>query len=338
MAARKPVVMVNGVLVQLPSGDSLLGAGGLAGFTSSITPEAGGVGAYPAHTLTPDGADSNIGLVLAPKGFAYISAQLPDGTVAGGDPRGNQAVDLQLNRLNASEVASGSGSFAAGTNNTASGSRALAIGNQNFSTGTYSACFGSGNSATGTGSICFGFNNISTGLYSSCFGTNNEADANYAAAFGANTTVRSIAAAMAEGSSNGLGVQQMRRIALRRDTNNNIAFQLNSFGTTGPTSINSVVLPDTSAYYCRVRVLARNLSTNTCKSWIATGLFRRGVGVGTVVMVGSSVTSEFGDAAMSAASVSLGVNTSLGCMTVMVTGLSGVTVRWVAQVETIEAA
>jgi len=58
---------------------------------------------------------TNSAVVITPKGTgAFILGPKPDGTPAGGNARGNSAVDLQLSRSNQAQVASGANSFAGG--------------------------------------------------------------------------------------------------------------------------------------------------------------------------------------------------------------------------------
>jgi len=97
-------------------------------------------------------------------------------------------------------------------------------------------------------------------------------------------------------------------------------------------------MPNNSAYYCRVRVLARNTTTNESKSWSGTALIKRGANAASTTLIGSNITSDFGDAGMSACTVTLSADTTRGALAVIVTGLVGATVRWVAQLETVEAA
>lgn len=100
------------------------------------------------------GSGTNIGIALTPKGTGYISAQVPDGTAAGGNARGANAVDLHTKRTTANAVASGECS-------------ALIGGQQSSASGTNSACVGgTGNSASGIGSVIIGGNgSISSGNY-----------------------------------------------------------------------------------------------------------------------------------------------------------------------------
>ena len=68
-----------------------------------------GIDADPTVTLQQvaviESLTTNAGIVLKPNGTGAIMAQVPDGTVAGGNARGQNAVDLQMSRSNADQVA-----------------------------------------------------------------------------------------------------------------------------------------------------------------------------------------------------------------------------------------
>lgn len=317
------VKTINGVSL-LGEGDVVIEGGG-AGLTlfeesrSVATPNA----TVPVHALTALGAETNIDFVIAPKGTGAIIAQIPDDTTAGGNKRGNYAVDLQLNRTGASQVASGTYALAAGYRNTASNNYAVAIGQANTASGSSSFAAGGQNSATGTAAFAFGQN---------C-----EASATSSIALGNSVITRGVLGAMVEGYSALKGQQQMGRIPLRSDTTNATATQLTSTGS-APSTANSAVMPNNSAYYCRVRVLARNTSTNESMSWSGTALIKRGTNAASTTLVGSTIASDYGDAAMSACTVTLSADTTRGALAVTVTGLASTSIRWVAQLETVEAA
>lgn len=94
------------------------------------------------------GTNVNVGLI--PKGTGAIVADIPDATSAGGNARGQQALDLQFNRSAATEVASGTESaIVSGQQNTASGTRATAIGAfQSTASGQYAWVQGNANTAS----------------------------------------------------------------------------------------------------------------------------------------------------------------------------------------------
>jgi trimeric autotransporter adhesin len=87
--------------------------------------------------------------------------QPEDGSVDFGNTRGDESVDLQVVRNNATEVASGYASFLIG-------------GKANTASGTYSAAFGANNTASGIGSLAIGQGNGAVGNYSLVGGLNSQ--------------------------------------------------------------------------------------------------------------------------------------------------------------------
>jgi hypothetical protein len=57
---------------------------------------------------------TNANLVIAPNGTGALIADIPDGTIAGGNARGNNSVDLQMSRTNVNQVAVANNSFIGG--------------------------------------------------------------------------------------------------------------------------------------------------------------------------------------------------------------------------------
>jgi len=107
-----------------------------------------------------DCATINLNLALIPKGTGALTANIPDGTLTGGNARGGRAVDWQLFRDVNSQVASGILS-------TISGGRSNTAGAP-FST----VCGGRGNTASGTEStVCGGLTNSALGNNSFAAGT-----------------------------------------------------------------------------------------------------------------------------------------------------------------------
>jgi hypothetical protein len=129
------------------------GGGGLTGFTGSQNSTGVNI-SVNASQLLADAASVNADIVLQPKGYGAVLAQLPDGTATGGNKRNSYCVDLQTTRLNAADVASGGYSVIVG-------------GNSNRSSGSYASILGgSGNQAQNTHSVIVaGLNNISNNNY-----------------------------------------------------------------------------------------------------------------------------------------------------------------------------
>jgi len=119
--------------------------------------------------LSAQGSDTNIPLVLQPKGTGALQAQQTDSTATGGNARGTNAVDWQTSRGNASSVASGANSFiGSGYSNTSSGAISTTSGGQfNLSAGTLSTISG-GYANTASGVYAFiggGSTNTAAGIY-----------------------------------------------------------------------------------------------------------------------------------------------------------------------------
>jgi len=140
-------------------------------------------------SINASGSGTNIGLALVPKGSGAITAQIPDGTATGGNARGANAVDLQLARLAATQVASGDNSFVVGSRSTASGPQSIAMGTSN-STGTASIAIGGHpvfgvNTASGTGAAAVGgVGNTASGAYAFTTGDANRAEKHGSIAMG----------------------------------------------------------------------------------------------------------------------------------------------------------
>lgn len=122
------VINVSGATFQVSTS---LG-GGASLFTTNIT--AGtlltGHSVSTNVTLSENTTATNSDLVLTPKGTgALIAGPKPDGTATGGNARGTQAVDLQLSRTGATQVASGTQSvIGGGERNTASATQSVVAG------------------------------------------------------------------------------------------------------------------------------------------------------------------------------------------------------------------
>lgn len=123
--------------------------------------ESRGTSTQTVNVLRAEGGETNIGVVIQPKGTGAFSLNIPDGTTTGGNARGTNAIDLQNSRTAATQVASGSGAVVIGTSCTASGNNGVAIGQANV-TGT-SVGIGSNVTATGTDCVAIGVNASSTG-------------------------------------------------------------------------------------------------------------------------------------------------------------------------------
>jgi hypothetical protein len=141
------------------------GVGGSTGSTDNLVLRADGAGGATLQNsgwLIPDiytsspnatvnhlslqatGSSTNVSVSIVPKGTGAFSLAVPDGTTAGGNARGANAVDLRTaSRFAASAVASGQQSLLGPYGGTASGEGSIAFG-AGSATGTNSVNFGTG--------------------------------------------------------------------------------------------------------------------------------------------------------------------------------------------------
>jgi hypothetical protein len=144
----------------------------------------------PVNSETSAIANSDIALVA--KGTGATLAQVPDGTVAGGNKRGAGATDWQKSRNSADQVASAPSSvIVGGERNRASGSWSAIVGGfLNIASGDYSAvAAGRDNSASSSYSFIGGgqTNAASTNTHATvCGGNNNLASGQYSFVGGGN--------------------------------------------------------------------------------------------------------------------------------------------------------
>ncbi|MEI6091836.1 MAG: DUF1566 domain-containing protein, partial [bacterium] len=118
---------------------------------------------------------TDVDFVVSPKGSGAILAQQPDGSSAGGNVRGQNAVDLQTSRFLNNMVASGNYSvIVGGNNNTASGYASTVMGISSTASGDYSTAMGRGTHATGNYSTTMGDGTIAPSGFEIAIGRYNE--------------------------------------------------------------------------------------------------------------------------------------------------------------------
>jgi len=154
------------------------------------------------------GSDTNISLVLQPKGTGALQAQQTTSTATGGNARGANAVDWQTSRGGASQVASGSlSTLGGGSTNTASGYNSTVTGGSSNIASTNYAFVGGGtnNTASGFGhsTTVAGYTNTAAGYLNFIGGgSNNSGTAQASVTTQATTTVTSGSTAVTLSGSN----------------------------------------------------------------------------------------------------------------------------------------
>jgi hypothetical protein len=270
---------------------------------------------------------TNADIALVAKGTGATLAQVPDGTVAGGNKRGAGATDWQKSRNSSDHVASApSSTIGGGERNRASGSwgtvgggflnvasgdySGVATGRDNFANSGHGFVGGGQtNGATaGHATVCGGQNNIASGGYSVVGGgvSNTASDSSATVAGGESNTANSAYSFIAGG----------RRGTTRSIIGNHVLPACNSpvasisgasqtalliLGrqTTDATATvlasnssaanfsNQVTLPNNSAYSFSGEVIAGVTGGGNTARWTINGAIKRGANAASTVMVGT---------------------------------------------------
>jgi len=189
-ALSRLAVGTNGYVLTLAAGVPTWAAAssGVTGFTGAQNT------ASPNNTnnvssLTVSASSTNAYAAIVPKGTGGIIAAIPDSATAGGNVRGDYAVDLQTKRSAAAHVASGLYSgVLSGQSNKATGLNAVVPGGALCqATGDNSIAAGNSSVASGTGSVALG-GSTAGGTYAVALGGGNSAPAAYSFSAGQSTT------------------------------------------------------------------------------------------------------------------------------------------------------
>lgn len=119
------------------------------------------------YALSATSSATNVDVAILPKGNGSFSSQIPNGTISGGNKRGQYAVDFQRIRINSNQVSSGSYSVILnGQNNTNSGVFSLILnGDNNANSGNYSSII-NGRLHSNQGQ----YSTVINGVANSCYG------------------------------------------------------------------------------------------------------------------------------------------------------------------------
>lgn len=297
----------------------------------------------------------NIPLVLTPRGTgAFIVGPMPDGTTTGGNARGAGAVDLQLERYSANQVASGSNSFTVGAWNRANGRFCVAIGadNQALSNGVTEAAI-----AIGRGCTAQGYTGIAIGAGSSSNGT----EASIAIGYGTRAVSGAAYGAMAIGMWS--EVSATAALATGRESvANRYAMQAHASGqfatggdaqrvgfvarnkttNTTPTvlfldgSSARLTIPSGKMFLFEAKIVGVRSDGLQRASYMRKGTIINVAGTTSLVGVIEAVGTDVED--NPALDMTITADDANDALAITVTGITGETWRWVAVVEGVEVA
>jgi len=199
--------------------------------------------------LTPSSAETNVNVVIKPKGTGGFAMQEADGTTVGGNTRGSYSVDFGMSRGSATNVASGTAAINFSTSGTASGNYSVNCGTNGSATSASAfngATFGL---ASGTASVNFGYSGTASGSYSfnSGFGC-------LATLFGENTH--------GSGFFTDIGDAQRRELVLRANTTSATPVNLTS-DSSAIGAANQLILKNNQSITAQVLVVAKKSGTTS---------------------------------------------------------------------------
>lgn len=321
--------------------------------TFKVSATIGGVAIDFTTNITAGTVQSSASLVLLQGnryGLDSIQTAIPDGTAVGGNARGLGAVDLQMSRAAATDIANSDGAFLGPGYGSSAGQYAAAIACYDTrATGQYSIGGGRNQQATSQYAIAFGGfqnqattsnyptviggnQNLSTGNSSGILaGQQNEVSASFAGILAGNQGLvnRYAMHAHAAGQFAAKGDAQRARFVMRNKTTTNSAVELfldgSSTRLTIPSgkvvalTINICGISSTGAavaHYMRQYAL-KNVAATTSEVYAP-------ITIGTDNAAGTSLSLTFNDPA--------------DALVVSVTGTASTIWRWVASVDAVEIA
>jgi len=324
-------------------------SGGLTYFTeaqNTASPNA----TVNVDSLTAIASTTNADFVVRPKGTGAILGNIPDNTITGGNKRGQYAVDLQIARGNATQVASGDWSFiGGGSSNIASGLYSTAFGAQTTASGNYGS-FSAGwlSSAIGQVSVAMGFANFASGIYSTAFGNANYSNGQTSFTCNASNVASGTSSFVCGYNGNDFGVVNRHvfssAFAVNGDSQKSTLILNKRTTDATPTvltvqnnavaSNTQLTLQNNNSIRFKGSIIARQSGSTNTSAWDIDGIIQRGTSAGTTTLLISNVnvvqnTPSWGTPTLTA-------NTTLGCLTVTVIGASTTNIQWTCAIDTTE--
>jgi len=295
--------------------------------------------------LKPTGGTTNVGVAIVPKGTGAFSLSVPDGTATGGNARGAYAIDLQLLRTAATQVAGGIYSFVAGGASVASGSYSVAIGRLVNATGEAAIALGDHCTASGpgafatTGCTASGYNSFAHGGTGTSATNTNAFAIGYGvvatAAFATAIGVWGVAdryGQFTHGSaafSPGHG-QFVRLIASNKTTNATPTL----LWLNGTIASARFTIPSGKIFAFTARISGIKSDGSAAAHYVRKGTIKNVAG--TVTLVGSIETIGTDVEDNAATDVAITADDTNDALQINVTGIAAETWRWVAVVEGVE--
>jgi hypothetical protein len=289
-----------------------------------------------------------IDFIITPSGAGAFACNVPDATATGGNKRGQYANDFQRSRSTAAMVASGDYStLLGGRQNTVSANYStIAGGWSNSATGLYSAVSGGwSNKASGVNSNVAGGNaNTASGEATAVGGgTNNSMWAKYSCCPGGGGAddfgiIGSHVWGGAASSASTFHSQVMGVLLVGLTTGTTpVVLTTNGAPYNDAGTINFPVMPDNCTFAVEFTIMARNVLAGTLAVGVSSmrsgiALFTRQVGESTITKVSEVNISSSNTGVLNPTSP-FTVDTVTGGIKITVTGPSGTSVQWLANLK-----
>jgi hypothetical protein len=226
-----------------------------------------------------------------------------------------------------------------GQYNQANGAGSVAIGGlYNYANGGSSVALGGGNTASGTSSFATGSATTASGILSFSANNGSLADGYSSNAFGDYGWANGIRAKFAIGASGwGYGTTQaaITQLDARTTTNTPTVLLANTQNAGGILASTQFTLPNNSLMRVKGSIQGKQSASTNCGVWDFDAVLVRGATASTIIIAGTPSislvvnTGGFGNPTITA-------NTSLGCMTVTVTGLAATNIQWACRIDSTE--
>jgi len=275
---------------------------------------------------------ANINMVVSPKGTGAFMLQTPDGTATNGNARGANAIDLQIVRNSATQVASGNSSVAIGHYNYATSAYSIAVGYNCTSSGNASVALGYTNTASGEGSFSVGVFNTASGQYgATALGRDCTASGSYGSlAIGhASLANRRSSFSLASGNFSTVGDAQRIELVLRIKTTDATATTLMLDGST-----TRLTIPSGKVFAFVAKISGIKSDGSAVAFYTRKGCIKN-VG-GATSLVGSIETIGTDTEDNASTDVAITADDTNDALQINVTGIAAETWRWVAVVEGVE--
>lgn len=317
---------------------------------------------------------ANVNIAITPRGTGAISAQIADGTSAGGNIRGTNAVDFQMSRANATQVASGIQAFigsgasngataqqsavVSGSTNIASGTRAfigaggnnnasgqdsvISGGNQNAASASHASVVGGQtNTASGMWSTVGGYQNTASGAAATAFGVSNNASGQAAWIPGGESgSTRSVNSKFAWGSGGYIGLTGSRQIGGFTGfatSTNATPVNITAGGASASASTTDTLPSNIGEWVYRFKIYVTALSASDYKSWEIQGFIRRNGAASTTALLGTPIKTVIMESAGATSwDCNAVANTTAGSLVAQGTGVAATTIWWLCEHNTQE--